>query len=157
MKEFDLGNPKIPRHFKPSLRDDEFETPPQLYSSLCIKYSIYPRLDVAATKHNRKCIEYFDYNINALEQEWINDSWMNHPHTLHEEFAQKAYQQWQKHNINILAIFPANCCRTSYWHKYIEGYAEYHAIKGSIRFLQQGRPSKDSSRNAYLCVIWRKQ
>lgn len=155
--QYDKGNPKLPRHFKPSQIEDEYETPAWLYSQLCIKWGVYPKLDVCATLQNRKCLEYFDLNQNALEQEWTKDAWMNDPHSLHAEFAEKAYQQWQKHNISIMAIFPANCCRTSYWHKYIEGHAEYHAIEGSIRFLYQGRLSKDSSRNAYLCVVWRKR
>ena len=152
---FDSGNPKLPRHFKPSLIDDEFETPSWLYCQLCIRYQVYPKLDVCATEKNKKCLEYFDFTKNALEQEWTKDVWMNDPHSLHEQFAEKAHQQWLKNNINILSIWPANCCRTEYWHKYIEGYAEYHAIKGAIRFLQNGRPSKETSRNAYLCVIWR--
>ena len=155
LSEFDSGNPKLPRHFKPSLVEDEFETPIWLYTQLCIKYNIYPELDVSATILNKKCPNFFSLSNNALEQEWTKTAWMNHPHSLHEPFAAKAYQQWKKYNITIMAIFPANCCRTEYWHRYIEGHAEYHAIRGSIRFLYNGRPSKDSSRNAYLCVIWR--
>lgn len=157
MVEYDLGNPKLPRHFKPSKQDDEFETPSWLYNKLILDYKIYPQLDVCATEQNKKCAEYFDWKMNALEQEWTKDVWMNDPHSLHAEFAQKAFQQWRKHNINILSIWPANCCRTEYWHEFIEGFAEYHAIRGAIRFLQNGKPSKETSRNAYLCVIWRKR
>lgn len=165
--DFDRGNPKLPRHFKPSLKDDEFETPNWLYNQLRIKYHISPDLDVFATKENTKCRNFFTISDNALEQEWILygvnqkpyvvDVWMNHPHSLHAESAKKAYQQWQKWNMNIMSIFPANCCRTTYWHRYIENIAEYHAIRGTIRFLQHGKPSTDASRNAYMCVIWRKK
>lgn len=153
----DKGNPKIPRHKQPSSTDDEFETPEKLFDSLCEKYNISPLLDVAATFENKKCKGYFSKEWNALEKEWYDDVWCNHPHTLHEQFVEKCHQQWQKNNINIMMIIPANCCRTTYWHRYIEGIAEYHAIKGSIRFLQNGKLSKDSSRNAYLVVIWRKE
>lgn len=153
----DKGNPKIPPHARISSTDDEFETPVKLFEMLCIKYKIIPEIDVAATKSNTKCDLYFYKETNSLEQNWNRDVWCNHPHTLHEQFVEKCHQQWEKNNINIMMIIPANCCRTTYWHKYIEGIAEYHAIKGSIRFLQDGKLSKDSSRNAYLCVIWRKR
>src|SRR3990167_9971706 len=150
MVEVDLGNPKLPHHFKPSLKDDEFETPKDLFWFLCNKYNIYPTLDVCATKENSKCVKYFTKQDNALEQSWTEDSWMNDPHTLHEQFAEKAFMEWIKNNINILSIFPANCGRTKYWHKYIEPYAEYKMIEGAIRFLQNGKPSQDTSRNAYV-------
>lgn len=155
--EFDKGNPKLPRHFKPSLKDDEFETPKTLFNSLIEKYQIFPKLDVAATLENRKCLKFFTIQDNALEQEWTEDFWCNHPHTLHAQFVQKSYQQWAKYNVNGLMIIPANCGRTSYWHKYIEPFAKYNMIEGSIRFLQDGRPSKDTSRNAYVCVRWYKR
>jgi len=153
----DRGNPKIPRHKQPSSTDDEFETPDELFHLLCNKYAIFPVLDVAATDENKKCHYHFTKEQNGLEQDWALDSWCNHPHTLHEQFVAKAYWEWTKNNIDILMIIPANCCRTTYWHKYIEGIAEYHAIKGAIRFLKDGKPTKDFSRNAYLCVIWRKE
>lgn len=153
--QYDKGNPKIPRHKKPSISDDEFETPPELFCELLRKYDFKPILDAAATKENRKCLMYFSKEDNALEQDWKYATWVNHPHSLHEQFVQKAYQEWQKHNVTIMMIIPANCGRTTYWHKYIEGIAYYSMIKGSITFLKNGKPTKDSSRNAYCVVIWR--
>ena len=155
LQQFDKGNPKIPRHFKPSLKDDEFETPQYLFNSLCVKYQIFPKLDVAATPLNKKCDRYFTMVDNALEQDWKEDVWQNHPHSLHEQFAEKDYKEWENNNINILSIWPANCGRTSYWHKYIENIAEYNMIAGAIRFLQNGKPSAETSRNASVWIIWR--
>lgn len=155
--QFDKGNPKIPAHARPSISDDEFETPQQLFTDLCKKYKIYPELDVAATHENRKCKLYYSKEDNALEQEFAFDVWCNHPHTLHAQFVEKCRTQWEKHNISIMMIIPANCMRTTYWHRHIEGIAEYHAIPGAIRFLKNNKPTKESSRNAYVCVIWRKK
>lgn len=155
--ESDKGNPKLPRHFKPSLKDDEFETPQWLYDQLCIKHQIFPKLDVSATQLNKKCDRFYSMVDNALEQDWKEDVWQNHPHSLHEQFAEKDYNEWEDNNINILSIWPANCGRTTYWHKYIENIAEYNMIAGAIRFLQNGKPAKDTSRNAYVCVRWRKR
>lgn len=152
---YDQGNPKLPRHFKPSLIDDEFETPKELYISLVNKHQIFPKLDVAATIENRKCLNFFSIHNNALEQEWTSDFWCNHPHSLHAEFVEKCHQQWKRHNVNGLQIIPANCMRTSYWHEFIEPNVRYYAIEGAIRFLQNGKPTKDTSRNAYVCIVWR--
>lgn len=167
MLQYDKGNPKIPRHKKPSIVDDEFETPPKVYEYLCKRFKVWPKIDVAATKENRKCEFYFTKEHNALERDWVipitdemiynYDVWSNHPHTLHAEFVEKAHQQWTRFNITIMMILPANCMRTRYWHDYIEDVTEYHAIPGSIRFLKDGKPTKDTSRNAYVCVIWRKR
>lgn len=153
--EYDKGNPKIPRHFKPSLVDDEFETPIELFCKLVEKHQIFPKIDVSATENNRKCLKFFSIQDNALEKEWMYDFWCNHPHSLHAEFVEKCYQQWSRYNINGLQIIPANCMRTSYWHKFIEPNCRYYAIEGAIRFLQNGMPSKETSRNAYVCVVWR--
>jgi len=153
LQVYDKGNPKIPIHKTSSISDDEYETPNGLYVSLCGKYQIFPTLDAAATKENRKCLKFFSKEQNGLEQEWDAVTWVNHPHTLHEQFVTKAYQQWQKGKI-IMMIIPANTMRTKYWHKYIEGKAEYHAIEGAITFLKEGKPTKDSARNAYVVVIW---
>lgn len=155
--QFDKGNPKLPRHMKPSLADDEFETPDQLFRKLCEEYEIKPTLDVAATTENRRCRNFFTKQDSALEQDWTEDFWCNHPHTMHAEFVEKCFLEVQKNNIKGLMIIPANCCRTKYWHQYIEGKMKYYAIKGAIRFLKNGRPSKDTSRNAYLVVVWRKR
>ncbi len=150
-------NVKIPRHKRPSSTDDEFETPDELYQDLCYKYNIFPQLDVAATKENSKCKFFFTKEDNALNHEWYMDFWCNHPHTLHAEFVEKCHKQVCKNDRQGLQIIPANCARTTYWHKYIEGKQEYHAIKGSITFFKDGKPTKDSSRNAYFVIVWRKR
>ena len=144
-------------HFKPSRIDDEYETPPELVELLCEKFNVQPKLDVAATDENHKFDVYFTKEDNAIIQDWKLDAWCNHPHTLHKEFVEKAYQEWQKNNITVMMIIPSNTGRTRYWHKFIEPYAEYKMIKGNIRFLKDGIPTKDAARNGYVCVIWRKR
>lgn len=51
--------------------------------------------------------------------------------------------------------------RTRYYQNNIENetvcFVGNHPIGGSITFLKDGKPTKDSSRNAYVCVIWRKR
>jgi len=139
---------------------DEWETPQELIDYLCEKYKITIRLDVACTDKNSKCVYgYFD----ALNKEWYGpnsesfDVWCNPPHSKNEEFVKKAYDQWVKHNINIMMILPANSMCTNYADNWIESFAEYHPINRKFcKFLYKGE-KKDSSRNGYFVVIWRKK
>lgn len=137
--------------------EDEYETPPRLYNELVKKYHIFPKIDAAATAQNRKCLQYFSKTDSALFHEWIKDTWCNPPHSLTGLFVSKAYNEWQKHNINIMMLIPTNTMSAAFWHGCVEGHAEYHPIFGRIRFLQNGRPSSHKSRNAYVVVIWRRK
>lgn len=133
---------------------DEYETPDELYHSLCEKYHIEPHYDVACNVDNVKCFAGLTHSLDD-NIHWTRDVWCNPPHSKNEEFVRKAYLEWIRNNINILMILPTNTMSSKYWHECIEGNAEYHPIKGRIRFLVDGKPSEHCSRNAYVCVIWR--
>jgi len=136
---------------------DEYETPHDIFNSLCTKYNITPMIDVCANVDNKKCSNFFDINTDGLNSNWDDDVWCNPPHSITGKFVEKAFEEWNKNNINIMMIIPANTCSSKYWHDYIEDNAEYHAIKGRIRFLRDGSPSEHVSRNAYMCIIFRKK
>ena len=135
---------------------DEYETPHKLFSDICKKYEIVPMIDVCANVDNKKCSDFFNVVSDGLTCSWTVDVWCNPPHSITGKFVKKAYEEWRENNINIIMIIPANTCSSKYWHKYIEDNAEYHAIKGRIRFLYNGKPSEFMSRNAYMCIIFRK-
>ena len=139
-----------------SLADDEWETPKEFIEELCEKYNIYPRLDPCATSANRKCLLFFTEEENGLHQEWEHDVWCNPPHSITGDFVRKAYNEWLQNNINIMLLVPANTISTIWWHEYVEDITEYHAIKGRIRFLRDGKPSEFVSRNSYILIIYRK-
>jgi len=137
---------------------DEWETPNELYDYLCNTYKIYPELDVACTSEN--CITGRMIPIDSLAADWDTgdkcDVWCNPPHTKTEEFVKKAYEEWIKHNINIMMILPANAMCTNYAENWIEPFARYHPINRRLcKFLHKGK-KMDSSRNGYFVVIWRK-
>lgn len=140
--------------------DDNYETPDELFTSLCIKYQILPRLDACATKENRKCVEFL---TDALHQNWIPSSitpvdvWCNPPGSEQLRFIERAESQYLRYNMNIIMIVPANCVSTEVWHRLIEDKREYHAVKGRPVFLKNGRKTKFPSRNSYVCIIWRKK
>ena len=135
---------------------DEWETPKYLFDEFCEKYSIHPMIDVCATRESSKCVLYFTEKDNGLVQSWDQDIWCNPPHSMTGDFVRKAYSEWLKNNINIMLLIPANTVSTVYWHEYIEDIAEYHAVKGRIKFLRDGLPSRFQSRNSYMLVIYRK-
>ena len=142
---------------------DEWETPKELYEHLCEKYIIHPKLDVCCTRENKKCLKGFynfalvkDWNSGDIETHGLCDVWCNPPHSKNEEFVKKAYDQWVKHNINIMMILPANAMCTNYAENWIDPFAEYHPINRKFcKFLYKGE-KKDSSRNGYFVIIWRK-
>jgi phage N-6-adenine-methyltransferase len=137
-------------------QSDEYETPHKLFSDICKKYEIIPMLDVCANVDNKKCSDFFNVVSDGLTCSWTVDVWCNPPHSITGKFVKKAYEEWRENNINIVMIIPANTCSSIFWHEYIEESAEYHPIKGRIRFLRGGKPSKHMSRNAYMCIIFRK-
>ena len=139
-----------------SLADDEWETPKEIYDDLCEKYDIHPTLDVCATAENRKCATYFTDADDGLRQRWEFDTWCNPPHSMTGNFVRKAHNEWLTNNINIMILVPANTVSTVWWHECVEETTEYHPLKGRIRFLRLGLPSKFVSRNSYILIIYRK-
>ena len=143
---------------------DEWETPQELFDELCKKYSIDVGFDVASTDKNFKGdMFWLTIEEDALKKEWIPvnyksvDVWCNPPHSQTKQFVIKACEQWQKHNINIMMIIPANSICTKYAEECIKPHAEFHPIYFRPKFLRDGKPSKDPARNAYFVVIWRKR
>lgn len=138
--------------------EDMYETPNRLFNELCLKYDFIPEADMSATKENTKCKIYFTEEDDALRKNWVfSKVWCNPPHSKTEEFVRKAYSQWLKYHIEIMMIIPTNTMSSRFWHECIEGIAEYHAVEGRPRFLRYGKPAKFNSRNAYVCVIFRKK
>tara|TARA_R110002020_G_scaffold11474_2_gene43149 strand:- start:535 stop:984 length:450 start_codon:yes stop_codon:yes gene_type:complete len=135
---------------------DEWETPPQLMINLCEIYNVELDLDVCATQENTKCFNFFTKEDDGLSKSWVQNAWVNPPHSKTGDFVRKSYEQWQENNIDIMLLIPTNTMSSQYWHEYIEGNAEYHPIKGRINFLKDGVKSPHQSRNAYVCVIFHK-
>ena len=134
---------------------DEWETPQELFDSLCSKYNFEPIGDVCATSQNKKCNNYFAKEEDALEQGWWYTNWCNPPHSLSEEFVRKAHSSFRKEKFETMMILPANSLCTNYAEQCIEDKAEYHPINRKYcRFLYNGE-TKDHSRNGYFVVIWR--
>ncbi len=135
---------------------DEWETPLDVFDYLCWYHNLYPKYDVCADSINTKCKYYLTKKDNALFKDWgITTVWCNPPHSLTEEFVKKAQTEWQKYNINILMIVPANAIGAHYFDKTFDTKsATYHRYSGRINFTQHGI-KKSSSRNGYFSVVWK--
>lgn len=151
---------------QPPPDEDSYETPRELFERLEKQYGMKFRLDAAAKAWNTKCC---DFLTNAMYQEWLGgvndtffeDVWCNPPHSMNDEFIQRAEAQFLKHNINIVMIVPANVIGTTTWHELIENettvFRENHPVKGRPKFLKNGKKTKHPSRNSYTCIVWRKK
>ncbi len=138
--------------------EDEYETPRELYETLCVKYDIQPQLDVCADALNKKCDYYFDIAMDGLYNQWRHDVWCNPPHSKTEKFVKRAQSQWKKNNINILMIVPANSICAHFFDLILAQHdAVYDRIPGRPRFLKNGKLSRFPSRNSYFAVIWVKR
>lgn len=153
------------------MNSDEYETEDSLFNELCAEYNFSPKLDVFATKENTKCKYFFTLEHDAFTHDWISpegvvDVWFNPPHNKKlidgkyksqtELAVRKAFEQWIKHGMGIMCIIPANAMCTKFAKECIEGKAEYHPIFKRPTFLVNKEKAKDSSRNGYFCVIWRR-
>lgn len=117
--------------------NDLWETPPDILKEIMEKHNIHPTLDVCATPQNTKFPKYFTPEDNALEQEWVEDFFMNCPYSEIVQWMKKAYEQHKQYNVNALILVFAKTS-TKWWHEFVEGKAETHFQKGRIRFLLNG-------------------
>lgn len=117
--------------------NDNWETPPDKLEEAMIKYDVIPTLDVCATKQNTKFNRYFPPEVNALNQEWREDFFMNPPYSQITQWMRKAYEQHVQYNVNALILVFAKTS-VKWWHQYVEEKGEVHFQKGRIRFLING-------------------
>ena len=149
----------IPLHQRPrsvaSLSDD-YETPKEFFLMLCNLFNVKPILDASANIHNTKCPYWYSKDDDALTKKWDLDTWVNPPHSLTKQFVLKADQEWQKNNINILMIIPANSICAKYCNDIFENkHATYHRINGRPIFHVDGKPCPEPARNSYFAIVWR--
>ena len=95
--------------------NDMWETPPFQLEQAMIKYDVNPIIDVCATFENKKFTKYFSPTVNALNQEWTEDFFMNPPYSEIDLWMQKAYEQHLKHNVTgLILVFSKTSVKL--WH-----------------------------------------
>lgn len=140
---------------------NEWYYPRSEYIKLCEKHEIYPIIDVAATKKYHLCADYFTKKDDALTKEWLDTSWMNPPlgKGMTKKFITKAYEQWWKHNIDILAIVPTGVISRQYFKPL---WSNFMQKKGIIiypmdrpKFMYEGKKVEESARNDYITLVFK--
>ena len=130
---------------------DEWETPKDLFDSLCDKYNIHPKMDVAADDWNYKGTLFINKHENALTQDWVVgdgeklyliDVWCNPPHSKTKQFVLKAHEQWKKYNINIRMLVPLQTLGRKYFNDIFDNYitpknggVEWHRVQPRPTFI----------------------
>lgn len=86
---------------------DNWATPHLIYDAICVRWDVYPLIDVAASSENSKCSLYFTENDDALAIDWTVQAslcnvapifWMNCPYSqpLMTRFIEKAIHEHSK-------------------------------------------------------------
>jgi site-specific DNA-methyltransferase (adenine-specific) len=117
---------------------DTWETPSEFWNELNQKYDF--QFDLAASKQNTKCHNYFDEEINSLEQDWhkINGwLWLNPPFRQSKEFTRKCDEEAQK-GAKILMLMPSRT-DTKAFHNHINGKYDIIFLKGRLKFELGGK------------------
>jgi len=138
---------------------DEYATPKPTFKSLCLEYGIKPKLDVCATKNNRKCAKYFNKIQNGLKKPWKVDFFCNPPNSLTQKFIRKACYEWGINNVNGIMIIPANSTVTKagklfLWNK---RNPRMYPLLPTPRFFYNGKETPETARNRYVTVVFRER
>ena len=115
-----------------SHKSDEFETPKDFYEKINNIWDF--TLDPAATIDNAKCKKYYTIDDDGLSKSWEGESvFLNPPYSQNSIWVQKAYEEGQKEDTEVVVLIPARTC-TKYWHNYCMKAQELHFIKGRLKF-----------------------
>lgn len=135
-----VNTKRTPKHKTPSLLDDIFETPDDLYYSIISDVRMLgeepPELDVFAMhdrgdgKTNSKCIYYLTEEYDSLSNDWLipdtmrvpSSVWINDLHSRHEDCMVQAISQYEKYGFTMVYLIPSNTRRTRYWKRLVEPY-----------------------------------
>lgn len=135
MEELTKNNMDV--HF--SSKSAEWQTPVDLFAKLNKEFDF--KLDVAATKDNALCPNFFTEEDDALVQDWtkFGTAYMNPPYGRGiGKFIKKAWEESQKGMIVVMLI-PART-DTKWWHSYC-AKGEIRFIKGRLKFVNVTFPS----------------
>lgn len=148
------------QHLSIIKENDNWETPTKLITDFFFKHKLFPRLDVCTTKKiaDRQGLFpcYFTKKDNALRKEWTEDFFMNCPYKKKAVWIDYAYQQAVKHKVTGICLTFAKT-DTKWWHWFVEDNpnAEVHFIKGRLKFLHNGKISKNSAPYPSVWIIFR--
>lgn len=111
---------------------DDWATPKALFAELNAEFSF--TLDVCANNLNHKVDNYFDKEIDGLQQNWLGHiCWMNPPYgKAIKAWMAKAHETWLQGG-TVVCLVPART-DTAWWHDYAMKAPEIRFLRGRIKF-----------------------
>lgn len=130
---------------------DNWETPPELFKTIAIRFGVKCDLDVCATKLTTKCPKYFTEKDNSLNLDWNshNGFFCNPPYSETKKWIAKCHEQFWKWKIPGVALVFNH---TPAWyfdyiwdlkHERFYPHVRVYPIKKRVKFLQNGKPMRD--------------
>ncbi len=113
---------------------DDWVTPNSLFNKLDQEFRF--TLDPCATKHNTKCVTYFNPEDNGLIQSWKDHTvWINPPYSTAKDWIKKALEEWSSNGTTIVMLLPART-DTHIWHEIIAIHAaQIRFLRGRLTFV----------------------
>jgi len=113
----------------------DFWTPSDLFEGLSRRYGPFD-IDVAASKHNAKCVNFYTKEIDALNPgiEWKGRVWCNPPYNNIGPWVAKSIQQVRERNAErVVMLLPAGTC-TKWFQLAYEHAARIEFVHGRLNF-----------------------
>ena len=143
------------KHLAIITKNDEYGTPLFLFQEACQKFKCSPVIDYFASHTNHTLKKYYTKNEDAFLQEWTDPGFINPPYSMVAKVIKKAWEEHQKHNIELLLLTYSKS-DTRWWHEFVEEKAEVHFVKGRIKFLDsKGKQTKLSAPYPSCWIIYR--
>ncbi len=151
-------------------KSDEWWTPREFVEEQEYEHDMLFEVDVACNYRNCRCMTGItdalndDWNIpSTLKNRKWGDVWCNPPNSKLKYFLPRAFKQWNRYGMRIMMIVPANVMSSKAFWDAVEiprrkgRRITYEPVYKRISFLDNGKKSKFSARNAYIKVIWGKK
>lgn len=99
----------------------DWETPTKTIQWIEKQTGITPKIDVCATKYNRKYPKYITPQKDIFKTEINDDFFCNPPYLkgVVDKFVEYCYQQSFRNRVNGICLIFANTCSTKYWKNFI--------------------------------------
>lgn len=111
-------------------KTQDWETPLWLFNLLDREFRF--TLDVCANENNALCDEYYDEELDGLNQKWYGQSWCNPPYHQVGRWAEKAFNEAKKGNCTAVLLVAARTDTRYFWN--FLRFGEIRFLPGRLKF-----------------------
>lgn len=128
---------------------DLWSTPQDKFDELHAEFGF--TLDACAISANTKCDHYFTPEQDGLQQDWSGVVFCNPPYSEVDQWIAKAYEA-SKAGALVVCIVNASV-DTTWWHAYVQPYAEVRFPKGRWKFERPGGKGQSAPRPTAIVIF----